>query len=62
LGFPKYEQLLPSSFLPALESKAPAFWKWASAVVREKSVAAIWDEKAVAEGTIAKFAKAAAAK
>jgi len=61
LSFPKYDGLLPKSVLTTLESKAPAFWKWANAVIKEKSVTAVWDEKVVAERTQERFAKLAAA-
>ncbi|KAH8593022.1 thioredoxin-like protein [Bisporella sp. PMI_857] len=61
LAFPKYD-LLPASVLTGLESKAPAFWKWANAVVKEESVNYIWDEEKVVEGTQARLAKLAAAK
>jgi len=54
--FPKYD-LLPSSFLETLQDKTPAFYKWASAVVKEKSVNYIYNEEAVAKGTKARFAK-----
>jgi len=53
--------LLPASILPALESRAPNFYKWANAVVNEESVNYIWDEKKVAENTAARIAKMAAA-
>ncbi|CAL3965452.1 unnamed protein product [Diplocarpon coronariae] len=66
LGFSKPEytdlNLLPSSILTGLEARAPAFWKWSHAVVAEKSVNYIWDEKKVAEGTAARIAKMIAAK
>jgi glutathione S-transferase len=52
LAFPKYDGLLPSSILKNLEAKAPNFWKWANAVVKEDSVTYIWDEKSVAEKTL----------
>ena len=61
LSFPKYDGLLPKSVLASLESKAPAFWKWANAVTQEKSVTYIWNEKVVAEGTQKRMAKLAAA-
>ncbi|TVY52935.1 Glutathione S-transferase U20 [Lachnellula cervina] len=57
LDFGAYEALLPKSLLPALEAKAPSFWKWASAVVKEDSVTYKWDAKAHAEGTIQRFAE-----
>jgi glutathione S-transferase len=56
LGFPKYG-IIPQSILTNLEAKAPAFWKWANAVVKEESVTYIWDEKSVAERTKARIAK-----
>jgi len=43
-----------------LESQAPAFYKWANAVVAEKSVNHIYDEQGVAEKTAARLAKAKA--
>jgi len=55
LSFPKYEGLLSPSVLTQLESKAPNFWKWANAVVKENSVNYIWDEKLVAEKTLARI-------
>ena len=61
LSFPKYDGLLPKSVLTTLESKAPAFWKWANAVAQEKSVTYIWNEKVVAERTQERIAKLAAA-
>jgi len=64
LTHPKYPELnlIPKSFLTNLETKAPAFYKWANAVIQEKSVTYIWDEKAVAERTAARIHKATAAK
>jgi glutathione S-transferase len=59
LSFPNYDALLPASVISALESKAPAFWKWANAVVKEQSVTYIWNEKVVAERTQTRFAAAA---
>ncbi|PVH75449.1 thioredoxin-like protein [Cadophora sp. DSE1049] len=63
LHLPKFEEpnLLPKSLLTGLESKAPAFWKWANAVVAEKSVNYIFDVEAVAKGTAATIAKRKAA-
>jgi len=61
LSFPKYEELFPSSFLADVESRAPNFYKWANAVVKEDSVTYIWDEKKVAEGTVARINKMKAA-
>ncbi|KAL3421072.1 glutathione S-transferase domain-containing protein [Phlyctema vagabunda] len=55
LSFPKYEGLFPANLLKEWEQKTPNFWKWANAVVKEESVNGIWDEKAVAEGTLARF-------
>ena len=57
VDFAKYEELLPKSLTTALEAKAPNFWKWASAVVKEESVTYIWDAKATSEKNIEKFAK-----
>ncbi|CZT43466.1 related to glutathione S-transferase [Rhynchosporium secalis] len=63
LGLPKYEELnlLPKSMLAGFETKTPAFWRWANAVVAEKSVNFIFDEKKVAEVTAARIAKMKAA-
>jgi len=61
LSFPKYD-ILPKSLPTALESKAPHFWKWANAVVKENSVTYIWDEASVAERTKARVEKLRAAK
>ena len=49
--------LLAENLLSELEAKAPNFYKWANAVVNEKSVNYIWDEKKIAEGTKARMAK-----
>ncbi|TVY42261.1 Glutathione S-transferase [Lachnellula occidentalis] len=66
LSFAEYEALLPKSLLTSLEAKAPNFWKWATAVVKEDSVNYKWDAKAVSERTIERTEKlrkeAAAAK
>jgi glutathione S-transferase len=62
LAFPKYDGLLPKSVLTNLETKAPNFWKWANAVVKEDSVTYIWDEKRTGELTQARISKLAAAK
>jgi glutathione S-transferase len=48
--------------LTDLEMKAPAFWKWANAVVKEKSVNYIWDEQRIVERTKLRLGKTAAAK
>jgi len=56
LAFHKYD-ILPKSVPTSLEAKAPAFWKWANAVVKENSVTYIWDEKHVAERTKIRIAK-----
>ena len=61
LSFPKYEGLYAPSLLPSLEEKAPAFYKWANAVVKENSVNYIYDEEKVATRTKARFAQFAAA-
>lgn len=62
LSFPKYDALLPASVLKNLESKAPNFWKWANAVVKEDSVTYVWNEEKVVTGTTARIAKLNAAK
>ena len=61
LAYPK-SGLAPASLLTNLETKAPAFWKWANAVVKEKSVNYIWNEETVLANTKKRLAKAAAAK
>jgi len=54
VDFPKYG-LFPASFLSDLESRAPNFYKWANAVVAEKSVNHIWDAEGVATRTKRRF-------
>jgi len=61
MSFPKHG-LLHSDLLSELESKAPQFYKWANAVVAEKSVNHIWDEDKVTANTRKWMAKMAAAK
>lgn len=56
LGFSKPEHGLVSAKLPALLEKAPRFKRWAQATVDHESVNFIWNEKAVADRTRAKFA------
>ena len=60
LTFPNYG-VLPKSVLTSLETEAPAFYKWANAVIKEKSVNHIYDEEGVAEKTKERMAKMAAA-
>jgi len=48
---------VPKSVVTTLESKAPSFWKWANAVVKEESVTYVWDEKVFAERTIKRLAQ-----
>ncbi|ETI19376.1 hypothetical protein G647_09208 [Cladophialophora carrionii CBS 160.54] len=61
LSKPEYAVLSPK--LPALlGEKTPKFKAWASKVVEHPSVTYIWNEKAVAERTKARFAKMAAEK
>jgi glutathione S-transferase len=62
LTFPKYNEELPKSILTTLEAKAPAFYKWANATIKEKSVYGIYDEQKVAERTAQRLKKLAAAK
>jgi len=57
LAFPKYEGLAPKELLTSLEAKAPAFFKWANTVSKEKSVTYVFDEKKIAEGNLAKVAQ-----
>jgi glutathione S-transferase len=47
--------------LSELESKTPHFYKWANAVVAERSVNYIWDEDTVVANTKKRIAKIAAA-
>jgi glutathione S-transferase len=47
--------------LSELESKTPHFYKWANAVVAEKSVNFIWDEEKVVAYTKKRIAKMATA-
>lgn len=56
---PKYASLnlIPTSLLKGLEAEAPNFWKWANAVIKEKSVNYIFDEEAVAKRTSERIAK-----
>lgn len=58
LGLCKSEYGLLSAKLPALLNQVPKFKRWAEATVSENSVNYIWDEKAVAEKTRARFAPA----
>jgi glutathione S-transferase len=44
-----------------VETRAPNYWKWANAVVNEKSVNYIFDEKLNAERTKKRLAKQKAA-
>ncbi len=53
--------LLPSNLLNELESKTPHFYKWATAVVAEKSVNYIWNEDKVVANTQKRMLKMAAA-
>jgi glutathione S-transferase len=46
--------------LTSLEKRAPAFYKWANAVVKEKSVNYIWNEERVITNTKNRLAKTAA--
>lgn len=61
LSFPKFGLLQPS-FLTSLEEKAPSFWAWANAVVKENSVNHFYDEELVGEATRRKIAQLSAAK
>jgi len=62
LSFPKYGGPLPLSILTDFETKAPRFWKWANAVVKENSVNYIYDEERVAKKTLERIAQNNAAK
>lgn len=59
MSFPKHG-LLNSNLLSELESKTPHFYKWANAVIAEKSVNYIWDEDKVVANTRRRMAKMAA--
>lgn len=48
--------ILPKDLTAKLETETPNFYKWAKAVVVEKSVNFIYDAEAVAEGTKKKLA------
>jgi glutathione S-transferase len=61
LSFPKHG-LLPSNLLSELETRTPNFFKWANAVVVEKSINYIWNEERVVEYMKKRMAKMAAAK
>lgn len=57
LSFSKPEHGLQSPKLTAqLKEKAPRFQRWAEATAAHESVNFIWNEKAVADHTRAKFA------
>jgi len=60
MSFPKHG-LLHSNLLSELESKTPHFYKWAMAVIAEKSVNHIWDEDEVVTNTKRRVVKMAAA-
>jgi glutathione S-transferase len=61
LSKPEYAVLSPKLH-SLLADRAPKFKAWAEKVVEEPSVTYIWNEKAVAERTKARFAKLAAEK
>ncbi|EXJ53925.1 glutathione S-transferase [Cladophialophora yegresii CBS 114405] len=61
LSKPEYGILSPKLHA-LLEEKTPKFQAWASRVIEQPSVTYIWNEKAVAERTKARFAKLAAEK
>lgn len=56
LALSKPEHGLLSAKLPGLLESVPKFKRWADETVRQESVNFIWDERAVAEKTRAKFA------
>lgn len=56
LELPDYG-ILPKSLTKGLEAKAPAFWKWANAVIAKESVRYIWNAEQVADRTKAKIAQ-----
>ncbi|KAI1631522.1 thioredoxin-like protein [Biscogniauxia mediterranea] len=56
-SFPKYG-LLPKGLLNDFETKAPNFYRWATAVSQHPSVTGIYNEKAIAEGTKKRFGSA----
>ncbi|KAF3390962.1 hypothetical protein DPV78_010822 [Talaromyces pinophilus] len=55
LTLPNYDDILPCFILEVLQTKAPNFWKWANAVVAEKTVTCVWDEIDVVKRTIARI-------
>ncbi|RQM07828.1 hypothetical protein DH86_00000709 [Scytalidium sp. 3C] len=61
LSLPK-TGLVPTSFVSALEKRTPAYFKWANAVVKEKSVNYIWNEEAVSTRTRKRIEKMKASK
>lgn len=62
MTIPKYqEELIPKSALKSFEARAPAFWKWANAVIQEKSVNGIYDEQGVADRSAQRIKKMLAA-
>lgn len=52
LTLPKYEQLVPSLVLKALEDRAPNFWRWTQAITAEQSVTAVRDKELVVKRTL----------
>ncbi|KAH8804652.1 glutathione S-transferase domain-containing protein [Xylogone sp. PMI_703] len=56
LSAPKYG-LFPTNFTSILQSRTPNFYKWATNVVKEKSVNFIYDEEKVATRTKARIDK-----
>jgi glutathione S-transferase len=52
--------LMSPNVVTELQKQAPNFYKWANAVIVEKSVNHIWDEEGVIKATKAKMARMAA--
>jgi len=61
LSFPK-GGLFPANFISLLQERTPNFYKWANAVVNEKSVNYIWNEETVVSRTKARIEKLKASK
>ncbi|RFU27034.1 hypothetical protein B7463_g9298, partial [Scytalidium lignicola] len=60
LSSPKYG-LFPTNFISTIQARTPNFYKWASTVVKEKSVNYIYDEEGVAVRTKSRVEKMKAA-
>jgi hypothetical protein len=61
MSFSKHDLLAPD-LLADLEAKAPAFFKWANAVVEDKHLTCVWNEQAAVRGTKIRLAELAEGK